>query len=80
MQRAPKGERNDILAMIRNGGGKMKVKTIVDFVQSYRGIDYAEEQARRYATQAASRLDPFPDSPARAALLGFASFVIDREK
>ncbi len=80
LQQAPKGEGKDILAMIKNGGKKMKVQQVVDFVERYGGLDYAATKARSFATQATDALASFPDSPSKAALIGFADFVIEREK
>jgi len=77
---APKRERDEILAMIKEGGKKVKVGTVVEFVRTYGGLDYAAEQARRYASEASDRLAPFQDSPSKGALQRLAGFVVTREK
>jgi len=79
-RQAPKGERQEILSMIKNGGKKMRVSTIVDFVKRYGGLDYAAQRARHFATVAGEKLAPFPDSPSKTSLAEFARFVVDREK
>lgn len=80
LTRAPRVEGKDILSMIKHGGKKMKVQHIVEFVRQYGGLDYAADKARHYASQATATLAPFPDSPSKAALIGFADFVIERVK
>lgn len=80
LAKAPNGEKNRILGMIRSGGKKMKVLEVVEFVRTYGGLAYAESRARHYAAEATARLAAFPDSPARQSLSAFARFVIEREK
>jgi len=43
------------------------------------GADAAMAEARRYIAQAIGRLDLFPDSPARRALISLAQFVVERQ-
>jgi octaprenyl-diphosphate synthase len=77
---APRRERDEIFAMIKNGGKKMKVGKVVEFVRVHGGLEYAAAEARRYAAEATKRLSPFPDSPSKRALERFAEFVVAREK
>ena len=80
LAQATKSERKEILAMIKNGGKKMKVSTIVAFVENYGGLDYAATRAREYAAAATARLVALPDSPSKRSLTAFAEFVVQREK
>ncbi len=75
-----KSEGREILAMIRAGGKKMNVKTIVSFVEANGGLDYAARRARDYADRAIADLAALPDSPSKESLASFADFVVDREK
>ncbi len=77
---APRSEAKEILSMIRGGGKKLSVTRVVEFVERHGGIAYADAQAREFSDRARERLMAFPDSPAREALLAFASFVVEREK
>jgi octaprenyl-diphosphate synthase len=77
---APKREGKEILSMIKNGGKKMKVKDVVDFVTSYHGLEYAARKAALFASLAKENLSTFPDSPSKQSLLAFAEFVVEREK
>jgi octaprenyl-diphosphate synthase len=77
---APKKEGKEILSMIRNGGKKMKMGTVLDFVTAYGGLDYAAKKAVHYSAMARNDLTVFPDSPSKESLLEFANFVVEREK
>jgi octaprenyl-diphosphate synthase len=78
--KAPKSEGKEILSMIRDGGRSMRVGRIVDFVDSYGGLEYAASRARQYSSRATEKLTSFPDSPSKHSLAAFASFVVEREK
>jgi len=78
--KASRKEKGEILSMIKNGGKKMKVKRVVEFVTGHGGLEYAAERARHFAAAATERLAPFPDSPSKRSLESFARFVVTREK
>ncbi len=77
---APKKEGKEILGIVKNGGKKGNVKRVLDFVERYGGIDYAGSRAREFSALAKEKIASFPDSPSKRSLLGFADFVVDREK
>ena len=77
---APKRERDHILGMIKDGGKKMKVGVVVEFVRLHGGLDYAEARARHYAAEASRCLAPFADSPSKRSLESLTDFVVTREK
>ncbi|MGB5874927.1 MAG: polyprenyl synthetase family protein [Bacteroidota bacterium] len=78
--KASRKEKSEILSMIKNGGEKMKVKRVVEFVSAHGGLEYAAERARDFAASATERLTMFPDSPSKRSLESFARFVVSREK
>ncbi len=80
LSRAPKSDGKAILGMIRNGGKKMKVQRVLDFVREHGGLDYAAKKARHYGAEAKSRIAGYPDSPSKQALMAFADYVVEREK
>jgi octaprenyl-diphosphate synthase len=80
LQMSSRSDAREILSTIRDGGKKIKVQKVMDFVRAHGGIEYASAQARRFAEEAVRLLDSFPDSPSKRSLVGFASFVVDREK
>ncbi len=51
---------------------------VVDFVQSYGGIEYSLRQARHYVERAKGHLDDVSSSPERDALLVAGDYVVDR--
>lgn len=77
---APKRERDEVLAMVKNGGKKMKVGVVVDFVRTHGGLDYATARARHFAAEATKCLEGFDDSPSKRALERLAEFVVARQK
>lgn len=78
--RAPKGAGRDVLAMIKSGGKRMKVSRVLEFVAEHGGLDYAARRAREFSTLAKETLASFPDSPSKSSLIGFADFVVERDK
>ncbi len=77
---APPKEAKEIVGMIKNGGKKIKVRTVVDFVTTHGGIEYAASRAEQYAARAKETLACFPDCPSKASLMAFADFVVERNK
>jgi octaprenyl-diphosphate synthase len=80
LRQAPKLEAKSIIATIKDGGKKVKVQTVVSFVEEYGGISYADGRARGFAESAVDQLSGFPDSPAKQALTMLAEFVVVRNK
>jgi octaprenyl-diphosphate synthase len=80
LRRASQKERKEILAAVRNGGKKVDVGKILEFVTAYGGIIYADGKAKEFAARAQACLASLPDSPARASLMQFADFVVTRDK
>jgi len=77
---APKKEARSVLKMIRNGAAGKDVEKIIAFTEHYGGIQHAVSKAEEYSAQARECLKPFPDSRAKAALLKFVDFVMERTK
>ena len=77
---APKREGKEILGMVKNGGRKMKVAAVVDFVTTHGGLEYAAAKAHHFANLARKDIASFPSSPSKQSLLAFADFVVEREK
>ncbi|HTR81688.1 MAG TPA: polyprenyl synthetase family protein [Bacteroidota bacterium] len=77
---APKKEARRILKIIRNGAKGKDVDEVIAFAQRHGGIDYAVSKAEHYSAQARECLKPFPESPAKDALMMFVDFVMERSK
>lgn len=80
IRQAPRAEGKDILTMVKNGGKKVDVRGIVEFVERHGGLSYAARKAAEFAEHAKDLLAVFPDSAARQSLMAFADFVVQREK
>jgi octaprenyl-diphosphate synthase len=55
-------------------------KLIVNLVSATGGLSYAKAKAEEYAERARKAISPLPESEAKAALMAFSHFVIEREK
>lgn len=75
---APKKESKAILKLIKGKPDKNDVRAVLNFVNQYGGLHYAEGKAKELVEQAKDRLSPFAESPAKTALLNFADFSIQR--
>ena len=80
LRKASVKEGKEILGMIKNGGKRMNVRRVIDFVTEHSGLDYAAERAEYHASVARDLLAPFDDRPAKQSLLGFAEFASTRDK
>lgn len=77
---APRGEAKKMIRIIKNGAPKRDLDVVVKFAQQYGGIEYASNQAARYARHARELLDLLPESSGKQALLDFVEFVVTRTK
>ncbi|MBS3945590.1 MAG: polyprenyl synthetase family protein [Melioribacter sp.] len=67
-----------IIKLIKNGGKKLDVKDVIEYVKKSGGIDYAEKVSREYAQKAIDSLAIFDKSEIRVALESLVQFVVDR--
>lgn len=56
------------------------VRAVSDLVHAHGGITYAARRAADYVAASKSRLDVFPDNPAKQALLELADYVVSRNR
>jgi octaprenyl-diphosphate synthase len=75
---APKKESQSIVRLIKGKPSKHDVRTIITFVNNYKGIDYADRKARDLIAEAKHKLSIFNDSPAKTSLLSFADYALQR--
>ncbi len=75
----PKKEAKQALRLIKNGAKQRDVEWVIEFVVSAGGIDYAKEKAEYYSQLARENLTTLPESDAKAALLEFVDFVMERD-
>ena len=80
LKNAEKKEAVRVLKMIKKGATRKQVDWILEFVKANGGIDYALSTAQAFGSTAREAILPLPDSDAKAALTGFITFVLEREK
>jgi octaprenyl-diphosphate synthase len=80
LRKASVKDGKEILGMIKNGGKRMNVRRVIEFVTEHGGLDYAAQRAEYHAGVARDLLAPFDDRPAKQSLLGFAEFASTRDK
>lgn len=69
-----------IARKVKNGTVEpQEVQSLVDFTIQNGGIDYANEIMERYASDAKSLLEKYPDSSVKTSLLHYVDYVIGRK-
>lgn len=78
LSKASKKEQISILKIIKKEK-KTDFHIILELVEKYGGIDYAERKAAEYAKLAKSKIVALPDSESKESLLNFVDFIITRK-
>ena len=79
LEQAPNDESKKIISSIKSGAKKVDVDKIIEFVQRYNGIAYAEKISLEYADKAVNNLKIFGESESRLSLESLVSFVVERK-
>jgi octaprenyl-diphosphate synthase len=80
LAQATPGEREAVETVLRDRGyERVPLKTIIAFINKYKGIDRAREQARAYTAKARAIMSKFPDSPCQLALFAVTDLITDRD-
>ena len=80
ISKVSKKEAREVIKLIKNGElTKKNVVSILDFVNSHGGIEYASKKAEYYSNLAIDKLNIFPDSAAKQSLINLAKFVLERK-
>jgi octaprenyl-diphosphate synthase len=56
-----------------------EVAPVLDFVRRYRGVEDADRRAEAHVARAREAIAPFPDGPAKRALMAAADFSVARD-
>ncbi|MGE5457194.1 MAG: polyprenyl synthetase family protein, partial [Methanococcaceae archaeon] len=78
LKQADKKEASDIIKLIKHPSDK-NIRTIMQFVNKYKGIEYAAETAMKYSVIAKEQLQLFPESESRTSLNALVDFIIERK-
>ena len=76
---APGSESKKIITKIKNGATKEDINDVINFVQKYNGIEYAEKIAHEYGSKAMQNLNTFPHNEAHDGLAALVNFVVERK-
>lgn len=81
LSKTDKGSAKKIVAAIKKGDlSADKIKEIIDFTIDKGGVEYAREKAYWYVEKAIEALNIFEDCAAKKSLIGFANYVVSRDK
>ncbi|MFN3385423.1 MAG: polyprenyl synthetase family protein [Candidatus Thermochlorobacter sp.] len=81
LHQATATEREHIIEILKSDKKRaLFSQEVVNFTRRYKGIEYAEDAARKYAAHATEALRAFPDSPSKVAMQKLISYAIDRRK
>lgn len=79
LRRCPDREKEQVAAILAKGDlGTEDLEFVRHLIMRYDGISYTQQQAELYAGMACSRLQAFPDSPVRQALVELAESAAHR--
>jgi octaprenyl-diphosphate synthase len=74
-------ERRRVLRVIRKKKkGRKEISGVIDFVKRHGGLEYAESKMSEYADLAMRKLDGYPDSEIKTALIQFIQYSTSRKK
>lgn len=79
LKSASKKESGSIIKLIKNAKNKNNIADILDFVNKYNGIEYADKIARNYAEKAKESLSIFENNESKNSLEQLVDFVIERK-
>lgn len=80
LSRAPRGLSREILRVIKNGATRKDLAKVVTFAHEHGGIEYATRKADEYSALAYEALEKVDASSAKASLVSFVSYVLERTK
>ncbi|MDR1886923.1 MAG: polyprenyl synthetase family protein [Prevotellaceae bacterium] len=74
-------KQKEILKFVKQSSTDRKnISAVRDFVRENNGLDYATLVAKQYIEKAISLISNLDDSPAKQSLIGFAHYIIKRNK
>lgn len=74
-------ERKKIIYIVRKDyKNKKRLDDIFQFVEKYKGLEFAEQKMNTYKNQALEILNHFPDNDAKTSLIDLVNFTVERKK
>lgn len=79
LNQAERSEVREIKNKIRGKLSNKDIEFILQFVNQYFGIEYANRKAREYANKALAILEKYPNSDSKTALANLVEFILERK-
>ena len=81
LEKSSKSEHKHIIRTIKNhNNNSIKVQEVIEFANSYNGLEYSREKMFEYRDNALSILAELPDNEYNTSLAGLVNYVIERKK
>ncbi len=81
LNNAPSSEQKNIKRLINKSSSKRNTyTTVIDFVQKYKGVDYAKEKMNEYKIKAIDLVEEFPPNEASTSLKELIKYITERAK
>ncbi len=80
LKEAEKNEVKNIKNLIRGKLGSKEIDSILEFVNKYGGISYANNRAKEFASKAIEIISKYQDNESRQALIDLVNFILNRKK
>jgi len=81
LEKSTKSEKRHILHTIsKHNKNSEKIKTVIDFVLSKGGLEFASNMMYDYRNKAIELLASYPDSETKTSLIEFVNYTIERNK
>jgi octaprenyl-diphosphate synthase len=77
---APKKLSEGIVAKIKKGVKRNDIKEIVDFIESYGGMEYARDCMQKHIARAETLLDTLPQNEANQSMRALIRYFASRDK
>lgn len=80
LEKADKALRRKIIHILKNKNKSAEhIRTVIEFVQQFGGIEYARTKMLQFRDEALAILEPLPASPAKEALIELVLYSSDRK-
>jgi octaprenyl-diphosphate synthase len=81
LEKATLIEKRKIIRTIRKKNkSRQDIRSVIDFVKKYKGLEYAEQAMACYRSKALDLLSVYPDSDVKESLIKFVLYTTEREK
>ena len=81
LENSTKTERQNILQIInKHNKNSEKTKTIIDFVRTKGGLEYASSMMLEYSNKAIDLLSVYPESESKNSIIKFVNYIIKKNK